>query len=384
MLKYLPTKKDELWKKFLIYNVKEEDLFFNKDKNIGELSDKQKELLEDLNGVVFIDGIFQEKLSMVENISIKEEKLSYQKGEDFFRKINHDNNQTYYKIKVSNTKTNILFLNTLLMENKFVAPRILVEVNGLSEVNEIHNTRSLPGMISNVIDYNVNEDSDFKHNLHINSSSSYNIRDSKVNLYKNSKYNLTHLNKIINLSRNNIIIDLYEGSDSKVNGIAMGTVLCTNSIYVCHNHIEKSSSNADINIMLNHGGTVDYRCRANVNVAGVEAYQHTKGILEHILSKKDNKKKLSAGKIHAVPELFIFNNDVACSHGLTIGELDDEKIFYLMQRGISEKDAKALLFKAFFKEMYMNIDENDVVFPLFENDVNEYVNFGNKKVDNES
>jgi Fe-S cluster assembly protein SufD len=45
--------------------------------------------------------------------------------------------------------------------------------------------------------------------------------------------------------------------------------------------------------------------------------------------------------------LEIFADDVKCSHGCTIGRLDDEALFYLRARGIGEKKAKALLLHAF-------------------------------------
>ena len=51
--------------------------------------------------------------------------------------------------------------------------------------------------------------------------------------------------------------------------------------------------------------------------------------------------------INSKPQLEIFADDVACSHGCTIGELDDEALFYMQSRGIPEKEARALLMFAF-------------------------------------
>jgi Fe-S cluster assembly protein SufD len=50
------------------------------------------------------------------------------------------------------------------------------------------------------------------------------------------------------------------------------------------------------------------------------------------------------------PELEIFADDVQCGHGATAGALDDALKFYLMSRGISEKEAEALLIQAFVSE----------------------------------
>lgn len=50
------------------------------------------------------------------------------------------------------------------------------------------------------------------------------------------------------------------------------------------------------------------------------------------------------------PELQIFADDVKCSHGATIGTLDEEQVFYLRSRGIEEADARQMLIRAFLEE----------------------------------
>ena len=51
--------------------------------------------------------------------------------------------------------------------------------------------------------------------------------------------------------------------------------------------------------------------------------------------------------INTKPQLEIFADDVKCSHGCTIGQLDEEALFYLKTRGIPKKEAEALLMYAF-------------------------------------
>lgn len=51
--------------------------------------------------------------------------------------------------------------------------------------------------------------------------------------------------------------------------------------------------------------------------------------------------------INAKPQLEIFADDVKCSHGCTIGQFDEEALFYLQSRGIGKKEARALLMYAF-------------------------------------
>ena len=54
---------------------------------------------------------------------------------------------------------------------------------------------------------------------------------------------------------------------------------------------------------------------------------------------------------NAKPELEIYADDVICAHGATVGEIDDEQLFYLKSRGISEKKAKQILITAFLKDI---------------------------------
>jgi len=59
--------------------------------------------------------------------------------------------------------------------------------------------------------------------------------------------------------------------------------------------------------------------------------------------------------IHAKPQLEIFADDVKCTHGATVGQLDDEALFYLRARGISEEVAGAMLRHAFISDVLGNI-----------------------------
>ncbi|RTL48750.1 MAG: Fe-S cluster assembly protein SufD [Bradyrhizobiaceae bacterium] len=60
------------------------------------------------------------------------------------------------------------------------------------------------------------------------------------------------------------------------------------------------------------------------------------------------------------PELEIFADDVQCGHGTTTGALDDQLKFYLMARGIPEKQAEALLIEAFVGEVINEIARDDI------------------------
>jgi len=60
-------------------------------------------------------------------------------------------------------------------------------------------------------------------------------------------------------------------------------------------------------------------------------------------------------KANSKPQLEIYADDVKCSHGCTIGQFDDEALFYLRTRGIKESTAKKVLLEAFIGEVLDNI-----------------------------
>ncbi len=60
-------------------------------------------------------------------------------------------------------------------------------------------------------------------------------------------------------------------------------------------------------------------------------------------------------KMYSKPQLEIYADDVKCSHGATVGQLDEEALFYMMSRGISQKESRLLLLYAFAYEVISQI-----------------------------
>jgi Fe-S cluster assembly protein SufD len=120
---------------------------------------------------------------------------------------------------------------------------------------------------------------------------------------------------------------------------------------------------------------VDHYTLVSHNQPNCESHQNYKGIyddnsvgvfngkiyVDKIAQKTDgfqqsNNVLLSdKAHIYAKPQLEIFADDVKCSHGCTIGQLNDEAMFYMRQRGIPKKEAKALLMYAFTDEVMQSV-----------------------------
>ena len=80
--------------------------------------------------------------------------------------------------------------------------------------------------------------------------------------------------------------------------------------------------------------------RVQPNAEKTDAYQANRNLVLSDHAKADSK-----------PELEILNNDVRCTHGSTVGQVDDEQLFYLESRGISRDDAERLIVEGFFEDV---------------------------------
>ena len=119
--------------------------------------------------------------------------------------------------------------------------------------------------------------------------------------------------------------------------------------------ILEGKQHVDHNTLVNH---IEPNCESHQDYKGIFGDSSTgvfngKVVVEREAQKTDafqqNNNILIDDKatINAKPQLEIFADDVKCSHGCTIGQLDEEALFYLRSRGIAKKEARALLMYAF-------------------------------------
>ena len=77
--------------------------------------------------------------------------------------------------------------------------------------------------------------------------------------------------------------------------------------------------------------------KINKNAPGSNGYETQDALL---LSNK--------AEADAIPNLEINNNDVKCSHGSTVGQVDEDKLFYLMTRGLTKDEASQKIVEGYF------------------------------------
>ena len=125
----------------------------------------------------------------------------------------------------------------------------------------------------------------------------------------------------------------------------------------------KEKQHHDITTFVHH----DYEnCISNQVIRGV-LDDHSKGVFQGKVKVSDYAQKTDGqqmckslllsrnASVNNKPELEIYADDVICTHGATVGEIDKNMIFYLCSRGLSFKDAKLLLIKGFVLELIENI-----------------------------
>lgn len=93
-------------------------------------------------------------------------------------------------------------------------------------------------------------------------------------------------------------------------------------------------------------GTYRGLIKINPKASGCDAHQREDTLLLGDQAKMD-----------AVPILEISNNNVKCSHGVTLGQVDDEQLFYLESRGIERSDAVTMIVQGFFDQLLISMGE---------------------------
>lgn len=153
------------------------------------------------------------------------------------------------------------------------------------------------------------------------------------------------------LIRNNLkFIQQGENINSIMNGISLsnGTQQIDHHTVVYHNfpNCESYQSYKGLFNQQSHG-VFNGKILVDKNAQKINAYQQNNNIL---LSKE--------ARIDTKPQLEIFADDVKCSHGCTVGQLDLDALFYLCSRGIPKASAKRILLHAFIAETITTIADN--------------------------
>ncbi len=146
------------------------------------------------------------------------------------------------------------------------------------------------------------------------------------------------------LSRDDLNFSLDEsGASAKLAGYyhAFQNNLADHHIRVDHRAPHCSSEQ-------NYRGIIDDKASAVFNG---KILVHPNAVKTHALQSNKNLLLSETAEINTKPELEIYADDVKCSHGATVGQLDEAALFYLRSRGVKEDEARHLLTVAFANEI---------------------------------
>lgn len=236
-------------------------------------------------------------------------------------------------------------------------PRNLIIAEDNCEANVVEHYASLSDdvYLSNVVtEIVVGENSSIGHYLiELESKKAFNISTLRVQQARSSNIKSHSILIGGSLVRNNVHPVLAgEGCDSLINGLFMPTHRQHIDNYM---KVEHASPHCDSRQLYN--GLLDGRSRGvfHGRIIVHEDAQKTD-------AKQTNRNLLLSdnAQIDTKPQLEIYADDVKCTHGATIGQIDENALFYLRSRGISKEDSRDIIMNAFTNETLENMSVESV------------------------
>lgn len=247
----------------------------------------------------------------------------------------------------------LLFLTHDNSEYALVQPRNLIIAGRNSRAGILESYRSFsdnPAFVNSVDEIVVEDGAHLSFNVvqHIGCND-YQINTVRVRQAQNSVFTSNTITLSGKLVRNDVKIEMPgQNAQSALNGLYLpvGTQHFDN--YTCIEHqAPHCTSNQVFRGIVDDSASAVYFGKVCVDrqAQKTDAYQSNRNIL-----------LTPQAKVHSKPQLEIYADDVKCSHGSTTGQLDQEAIFYLRARGISETDARLMLLEAFVGDVLDRID----------------------------
>src|SRR5690606_265613 len=368
--KGFPNKKEEAWKYTSLNSLQKVDFsIFPNWENTLEYKDVRKYFLHEIDSykIVFVDGIYSSYLSETTHdgvdvclMSSAMNKSEYQPVIDvYFNKVAaKDDSLTalntaftregaYIRIprnKVAKKPIEILHFSTGNESALMVQPRnlIIAEENAELQIIERHQSLTSNEVFTNcVTEIFAEKNSNVDYYKVQNDAPTASLIDNTYISQKNGSIVNVHTFSFGGkLTRNNL--NFYQEGE-RINSTLKGVTILGEKQHVDHHTlVHHQQPNCESH--------QDYKGIFGENSNGVF---NGKIIVDKIAQKTDafqqNNNILISDRatINSKPQLEIFADDVKCSHGCTIGQLDKDALFYLQSRGIPKKEAQALLMYAF-------------------------------------
>lgn len=187
--------------------------------------------------------------------------------------------------------------------------------------------------------------------LQVESAAAYHTAETSVRLEEAAAYRMFALAQGARLARNEIDVALAaREAEARLSGatLARGEQHLDTTIRIDHAMPDGSSGQAFRSVVDDRAQAVfQGRIRVAPGAQKTDAQQLSRSLLLSATAGADTK-----------PELEILADDVKCSHGAAVGDLDKEALFYLRARGIGEAEARGMLVDAFVGELIAGIESD--------------------------
>ena len=235
-------------------------------------------------------------------------------------------------------------------ENTAIFPHILILAETGSKATIVESYASIAKSFTNAaVQIVVEDNANLTHyRVQRDAPDAFNVGTTEVSLGSGSRYDSTNINLGGAISRHDIDVKFTaEGGEAFVDGLYM---LGGSQHHDTHSIIDHTVPNCTSHqtykgVLNDHSrGVFNGKVMVRENAHGTDAQQSNKNLLLSNDARVDTK-----------PQLEIFNDDVKCSHGATVGQLEEEELFYLLTRGLPQTLAKNLLTYGFAEEIINKI-----------------------------
>jgi Fe-S cluster assembly protein SufD len=370
----IPTKRDEYWKytnpqKLTMIPTEPAALFSNDEPPMFESIDRVK--------IVFVDGI----LDLTQSDDLLLEGATIETLIDATAKDIHWAKDLFGSLEKNGqkpVKRPLAALNTAMAAEGLVI-RITDKCKKPLAIRYIHNSETSDALVHNIIKVESNAQftllesgagaARFNSVLEVDVADNADFHHVRTQGRDHERKTVTHIfgrlgkesifksfTMTVNgtLTRNDAILE-FTGDNARatVAGATAGdgeSFHHDDTVFITHDAVNCESRQVFKKVLRNGAtGVFQGKILVKADAQKTDGYQISQGLL-----LDDNSIFL------AKPELEIYADDVACSHGSTVGAIDEDAIFYLVSRGVPRKKAQDMLVLAFLAEAIDEIDSNDL------------------------
>ena len=326
--------------------------------------------------LVFVDGVFDRGLSRFEGVSTNLVPLSeaYQDLINYLSDMAENENDVFASLSTAfcgeglvfkvddNTQISgtvqVLFVSTGRSAGPVMhAPRLVWQLGKLSEVKVIEKFVGTEGgyFINSVQDWLLAEGAGVSFTqVQADSFESWHFSKIRVHLNRNARFYSSNASSGTQLARHHYEIWLKEeGSELRLNGVSvLDDKEQVHNFIRIHHEAPQCISHQHFKNVVNGHARSSFDGTVIVN-PGAQLTSSAQLINKLMLSDDCH--------AHNKASLIIFADDVKCTHGVTIGQIDEDQWFYLQTRGLSAKAAKELLTRSFAQSIIQTIEFPEVV-----------------------